>query len=254
MVHHVYLGLKHSDYVEGKQFRDVQIKGLFSSWSHIHIYEPFGNNSSFLEDRINYDIPLRVIGKLVARTLVERRLAKIFDYRHRTSNQDIHDHRTMNKNNKQMNILICGSSGFIGSAVIPFLTTGGYNIIRLVRSSSLPAKRPSLEQNKQNSTKVIKFVKWDPVIGFVNLPLTDDSSYIDAVVNLSGENIYGKWTKEKKRKILDSRVQTTKLLCKTLASINRPPKVLVAGSATGYYGDRGNEILSEIILQQPAIL
>jgi len=176
LVHHVYLGLKHSDYVEGKQFRDVQIKGLFSSWSHIHIYEPFGNNSSFLEDRINYDIPLRVIGKLVARTLVERRLAKIFDFRHRTSNQDIHDHRTMNKNNKQMNILICGSSGFIGSAVIPFLTTGGYNIIRLVRSPSLPAKRPSLEQNKQNSTKVIKFVKWDPVIGFVNLPLTDDSS------------------------------------------------------------------------------
>ena len=46
----------------------------------------------------------------------------------------------------------------------------------------------------------------------------------------------GKWTKEKKRKILDSRLQTTKLLCKTLASINRPPKVLVAASATGYYG------------------
>jgi uncharacterized protein len=79
----------------------------------------------------------------------------------------------------------------------------------------------------------------------MDLPLTDDSSHIDAVVNLSGENIYGKWTKEKKRKILDSRVQTTKLLCKTLASINRPPKVLVAASATGYYGDRGNEILSE---------
>jgi uncharacterized protein len=153
-----------------------------------------------------------------------------------------------------MNMLICGSSGFIGSALITFFTTGGHNIIRLVRSSSLPAKRPSLEQNKQNSTKVIKFAKWDPVIGFVNLPLTDDSSYIDAVVNLSGENIYGKWTKEKKRKILDSRVQTTKLLCKTLAFINRPPKVLVAGSATGYYGDRGNEILSEIILQQPALL
>jgi len=72
------------------------------------------------------------------------------------------------------------------------------------------------------------------------------------VVNLSGEDIYGKWTKEKKRKILDSRVQTTKLLCKTLASINRPPKVLVAASATGYYGDRGNEILSEIILQSTA--
>ena len=68
---------------------------------------------------------------------------------------------------------------------------------------------------------------------------------INAVVNLAGENVFGRWTKEKKKRILESRVNTTKSLCKALASLDKPPQILVSASATGYYGDRGNEILTE---------
>ncbi len=68
---------------------------------------------------------------------------------------------------------------------------------------------------------------------------------MDAVVNLAGENIFGRWTKKKKKRISDSRVNTTRSLCKLLSSLDKPPKVLVSASATGYYGDRGDEMLTE---------
>jgi hypothetical protein len=68
---------------------------------------------------------------------------------------------------------------------------------------------------------------------------------MDAVVNLAGENIFGRWTKEKKKRVFDSRVNTTRSLCKLLSSLDKPPKVLVSASATGYYGDRGDAVITE---------
>ena len=65
------------------------------------------------------------------------------------------------------------------------------------------------------------------------------------MVNLAGENIFGKWTKEKKRRIFDSRINTTKSLCRLLSLLDKPPKVLVSASATGYYGNRHDEMLTE---------
>ena len=73
----------------------------------------------------------------------------------------------------------------------------------------------------------------------------NNRTVINAVVNLAGENVFGRWTKEKKKRILESRVNTTKSLCKALASLDKPPQILVSASATGYYGDRGNELLTE---------
>ncbi len=75
------------------------------------------------------------------------------------------------------------------------------------------------------------------------MSLNDENIY--TVVNLSGENIFGRRTKKKKKRIFDSRVNTTQSLCKMLSSLDKPPKVLVSASATGYYGDRGDEILTE---------
>jgi uncharacterized protein (TIGR01777 family) len=132
-----------------------------------------------------------------------------------------------------MTILLTGSTGFIGSSLTPFLTTGGYKIIHLLRS-----------QSSQFENNAHKSLQWDPISGSLDLPSIEG---VDAVVNLAGENIYGRWTKEKKNKILSSRVESTKFLCKSLASLDKPPKVLVSASATGYYGsnNRGDEILSE---------
>ena len=239
--------VKHFDYIEGKQFRDVQVSGLFSSWTHNHLFESLGSSSCQLQDHIEYSLPGGPLGGIIARNLVNKKLQKIFDYRHRITGQDIRNHHLVihkvMKNNKPLTIAITGSSGFIGSSLIPFLTTGGHKVIRLLR------RRP----NPDESTASVQSIQWNPSSSdSIGLPSStiayDDNNnhpIINAVVNLAGENVFGRWTKEKKKRILESRVNTTRSLCKALASLDKPPKVLVSASATGYYGNRDNEILTE---------
>jgi uncharacterized protein len=86
-------------------------------------------------------------------------------------------------------------------------------------------------------------VVWDPEGGTIDAAALEG---VDAVVNLAGEPIGARrWSDEQKRRILDSRVQGTGLLARTLAALDRPPAVLVSGSAVGFYGDRGDEVLHE---------
>ena len=129
-----------------------------------------------------------------------------------------------------MTVGITGSSGFIGSSLIPFITTGGHRVIRFIRHPV----------SDDNNFKNVKSVQWNPSS---SMSLNDEN--IDAIINLSGENIFGRWTKKKKKRIFDSRVNTTQSLGKLLSSLDKPPKVTVSASATGYYGDRGDEILTE---------
>lgn len=127
-----------------------------------------------------------------------------------------------------MKVLVSGSSGFIGSALLRDLADGGHVVTRLVRSSS---------GRKGDG------VLWNPGEGTVD---QDGLEGHDAVVHLAGENIAGaSWTPGRKAGIRDSRVGGTKLLCGSLGRLKRPPGVLVCASAVGYYGDRGSEILRE---------
>lgn len=126
-----------------------------------------------------------------------------------------------------MKVLITGSTGLIGSALVPFLTAGGHEVTRLVRSE--PREGGSEFQ-------------WDPDAGEI-----DPGAFAgtDAVVHLAGENISGRWTEAKKARILESRVGGTRTVAQALAGLSEPPKVLVGSSAVGYYGDRGDEVLAE---------
>jgi uncharacterized protein len=225
--------IKHLDteYIEGKRFVDTQIKGPFSHWKHIHDIIPYGNSSSLLEDRIEYRLPLGKIGRLVAQKIVTKKLQEMFQYRHRIVKQDIDFHCTINKKNNPLTIAITGSTGFIGSSLVPFLTTGGHKVIRLLRRTS-----------KINRNVIGEFGYLEPNKSFSNSLSGRD---INAVINLAGENIEGKWTRAKKKRILESRIQTTKSLCDSLVCLDRPPEVLVSASAVGYYGDRGDQVLSE---------
>jgi uncharacterized protein (TIGR01777 family) len=127
-----------------------------------------------------------------------------------------------------MNILVTGSTGLIGSALVPFLTTGGHRVVRLVRSKPKPGAAE---------------VHWEPEAGNID---TAGLAGLDAVVHLAGENIAaGRWTSAQKARIRNSRVNGTRLLCESLARLAQPPKVLLCASAIGYYGDRGQEILQE---------
>jgi uncharacterized protein (TIGR01777 family) len=127
-----------------------------------------------------------------------------------------------------VNILVSGSSGLIGAALVPFLSAGGNTVVRLVRSRA--------EQTGPA-------VAWDPVAGTLDRAALEG---FDAVVHLAGEDISsGTWTAAKKARIRDSRVEGTRLLARAIASLERAPGVLACASAVGYYGDRGNQLLTE---------
>ena len=126
-----------------------------------------------------------------------------------------------------MKILITGSTGLVGSALIPVLKSSGHQIVRLVRSKPKDASE----------------VYWNPEQGTINAAELEG---LDAVVHLAGENLAaGRWTDEKKKRIRESRVKGTRLLSETLAQLNEKPAVLVSASAVGFYGNRGDEILTE---------
>jgi uncharacterized protein (TIGR01777 family) len=122
-------------------------------------------------------------------------------------------------------ILVSGVSGPIGAALLPSLKTSGWSVVRLVRGTATGEGQ----------------VAWDPAA-----PIAPEAvSGFDAVIHLAGESIFGRWTAGKKRKIRDSRVAGTLNLAQALARAEEKPKVFVCGSAIGYYGDRGDELLSE---------
>ncbi len=122
-------------------------------------------------------------------------------------------------------ILVSGSSGLIGTALLPALRTSGYEIARLALGTTSNNER----------------IAWDPA-----RPLAPESvSGFDAVIHLAGESIVGRWTEAKKRRILQSRVQGTRNLAEALAAAPQPPRLLISASAIGYYGDRGDETLRE---------
>src|SRR5262245_61171314 len=124
-----------------------------------------------------------------------------------------------------MKVLVSGSTGLIGSALIPSLEAEGHTVKRLVRK----------EAKSDNE------IFWNPT------SKTDSSKLdgFDGVVQLAGESIIGRWNQEKKAKIRNSRNEGTKSLVDALISVSNPPKILVCASAIGYYGDRGNELLKE---------
>lgn len=127
-----------------------------------------------------------------------------------------------------MKVLISGSHGLVGGALVKSLTTNGHECIRLVR---------------HGRTVGAPEVEWHPEKGLID---KEQLEGIEAVVHLAGENIAeGRWTSEKKRAILESRVNGTVLLSETLATLKRPPAVFLSASAIGYYGNRGDELLTE---------
>jgi uncharacterized protein (TIGR01777 family) len=125
-----------------------------------------------------------------------------------------------------LDVLVSGSTGLIGSALVSAVRDEGHRVVRLTRS-----------QDAGDDA-----VRWDPSAGEIE---ADRLEGIDAVVHLAGENIVGRWTSTKKARIRNSRVQGTRLLAEALARLVSPPRVMVSASATGYYGDRGDEFLRE---------
>src|SRR5258705_8379440 len=127
-----------------------------------------------------------------------------------------------------MRVLISGSHGLVGQALIESLTNDGHEIHRLVRRGRAVGS-PEIE--------------WHPNQGLID---AEHLEGLDAVVHLAGESIAsGRWSAQKKQKIRDSRVKGTRLLSRSLEQLSRPPASFICASAIGYYGNRGDQMLTE---------
>jgi uncharacterized protein (TIGR01777 family) len=127
----------------------------------------------------------------------------------------------------RLRILISGSTGLLGSALIRHFVQTGHTVVRLVRGESRSPES----------------IRWDPLARSIE---TSRLEGLDAVVHLAGENIAdSRWTAAKKQRVYDSRVHGTRYLCETLAALKRPPRVLISASGSGYYGNGGEVVLTE---------
>jgi hypothetical protein len=127
-----------------------------------------------------------------------------------------------------MKILVSGAHGLVGKALSTALTNEGHEIVSLVRRDRVVGK-PEVE--------------WHPNQGLIDAERIEG---FDAVVHLAGESIAsGRWNKRKKTAIRESRVKGTALLSQSIARLSRPPTAFICASAIGYYGNRGDELLTE---------
>lgn len=124
-----------------------------------------------------------------------------------------------------MKVLITGATGLIGSELVPFLQGRGHSVIRAVR------KNPKGSDIIWNPEQILEPI--EPLEG------------LDAVIHLAGENVGGRWNEKKMERILKSRVEGTRHLVKGLVTLKQPPKVFLAASAMGYYGNQGDAVQVE---------
>jgi uncharacterized protein (TIGR01777 family) len=201
---------EHREAIPGRGFLDFQVEGPFARWEHAHRFRAEGDGQCVLEDRIEYELPGGWLGRALGARMVEKRLERVFAYRHGTTLSDLLAHRGA----PPMRIAVTGASGLVGSALIPYLSTGGHDAVAVERDG------------REFDLSALEGA--------------------DAVVHLAGESIAsGRWTHAKKERILLSRVEGTRRVAERIAAMERPPRVLVCASAIGWYGDRGDEDLDE---------
>jgi uncharacterized protein (TIGR01777 family) len=213
---------EHTEYEPPNLFADTQISGPFAVWNHRHKFEAVGRYTD-LHDCIEYRVPFGPIGRLMGGGKARATLEAMFAFRHRLT----HDDLTLqaDRPSKPLCVAISGSTGLVGGQLHSLLTLLGHQVRAIVRSPSNNESKISAWENETEAAK-----------------LAD----VDAVVHLAGKPIAdSRWTDDVKQQIRDSRVVKTRELCESLAKLSQKPAVLICASATGIYGNRGDEILDE---------
>lgn len=222
--------VEHRDYVEGVQFRDVQMRGPFAHWEHLHRVEPADDGRAcVLTDEIKYRLPFGAAGRIAGGPFARAELERLFAYRHAVTKADV---ELMNRHIsvRPMRFVVAGASGLVGRALTAFLRTQGHEVVKLARRATAAADE----------------VFWDPARGELDPHALRGA---DVVVNLSGEGVAdGRWTEARKEAILRSRLDATRTLVAALGGVKserQRPFALISASATGFYGSRGAERLDE---------
>ncbi|MEY4488442.1 MAG: hypothetical protein RIQ79_950, partial [Verrucomicrobiota bacterium] len=123
---------EHRDYEPGRLFRDVALSGPFACWDHCHSFTDTNDGGCELTDRVEYALPGGAFGRVVAGGYVRRKLEAMFAYRHAVTREDLcfaRDHAEATP----LRVLVSGASGLVGRALVPFLSTQGHEVLRLVR-------------------------------------------------------------------------------------------------------------------------
>ncbi len=219
---------RHANHAPGRRFDDVMVRGPFASWRHAHHFQDGDTpESSVLRDEVSYALPLGAVGRVLGGQTGRVAINRMFDFRHERTRRDLERHRLLLA---PLRVVMTGASGAIGRELVHFLTTGGHVVERLVRRPPGPGE-----------------IFWQPGAGVKGGQIDDASmEACDAVIHLAGEPIApGRWTESKKRAIRDSRVEGTRLMARTVASLKRPPATMIVASGVHSYGDRGEQELTE---------
>ncbi len=222
---------RHHSVEEGVGFSDRMIKGPFGAWNHQHTFEENGQ-STIVNDNVEYKLPLHFLTGWTAPFTVKPRMNQMFRYRTDIVVNDIKQIKKTSHLPRQR-VLVSGSTGMIGLQLCAFLEAAGHEVHRLVRPSTKLPKDVSSEN----------VVVWNDLSGEV---LQGDFENFDSIIHLAGAGIGDKrWSAKRKKLIRDSRVIPTTNLSKIIANLENPPKAFLCGSAVGYYGNRGTEVLDE---------
>ncbi len=213
---------------EGTYFIDHSLSGPFKTWVHRHQVTADGEGASTLTDHIDYELPMGLLGRMFGGGFTTSKLERMFAWRHRVMLHDLDRHREARAAGfTGKRIAITGASGLVGRSLSAFLRTGGHRVLELVRRE---ARAPHE-------------VQWDPRGGTVDHAKLEG---VDVVVHLAGESIFGlRWTAEKKRRVAESRVLGTRAIVDAIGALSKPPEAFVCASAIGFYGDGGEEVLTE---------
>lgn len=224
---------EHTDYQPPHLFRDIQRHGPFAAWEHEHRFEQVRPNECRLTDSIRYRLPLGAVGSMLGGGKIERDLDAMFAYRHRTTAADLRLGVECVAERPQR-IAISGGSGFLGRRVVSLLSVLGHHVYLL--------RRPGTKSSSE-LPQVAGHIDWDPKRGLID---PAQAERLDGLLHLAGKGIADeRWSPRVRREIIDSRVDATRRLVASLATLTTPPRVWVSASATGYYGDRKDQLLDE---------
>jgi len=215
---------RHTDFQEGKMFRDEQVSGPFGAWVHTHRFLDGEGGGSIMEDEVEWEAPLGTAGKVLGEPFLERDMERLFAFRHARLRHDLDLHHRYGRRGP-FTVAITGASGLVGSALSHLLTSGGHRVLPLTHRREGEG------------------VYWDPKGGPWDREALEG---VDGVVHLAGESIFGiRWTQEKKNRIMESRKKGTTVLSRALAELRDRPRVLISASGVHFYGNRGSERLTE---------